>query len=149
MKRLFAILLVAILATTFAMAAHNDPGTANAQFDVKVITPLVVNEAGDLTLPNIIQGQTRTWDPMVMTFTILGEATYSIDVTATTTPGTNPSGTLTLLGTGWSILPAATMTLDGTGKALVTWTCTGATADATAHGTYTFTHKVTARYTGL
>lgn len=147
MKRLFAILLVAVLATSFAYA-HNEDATANAQFDVKVIAPLIVIEEEDITLPDIIKGQTRNWTPMVMTFSLVGENSYLIDVTATGPIAAvgNPAGDLVLLGAGWSTLPTA---LDASGNAAVTWTCGGADATASGTGTYNFTLTVTAQYHGL
>ncbi|GAB1371679.1 hypothetical protein MASR1M45_17410 [Candidatus Kapaibacterium sp.] len=150
MKKLLAILVVAILATTFAMSQHNAPVNATAQFDVKVIKALTitVDNGGSITLPDIIQGQSRTWGAKTLTFTIDGEASYSIDATVTgPTPDdvNNPAGPLALTQT----VSAVPTSLDAAGQAFVTWSCTGADASLAGTGTYKFSLNVDAKYTGL
>lgn len=151
MKKFFAILVVAILATSFAFSQHNAPVSTSAQFDVKVIKTLsvTVDNNGAITLPDVIQGQIRTWTatPKVLTFTIDGEASYNIDVTVTgpTADGSNPTGALVLA----EIVSAAPTALDASGLATVTWTCTGADATNASTGVYKFSLDVAAKYTGL
>jgi hypothetical protein len=149
MKKFLAILVVAILATSMSYAGHNDPVTANAQFDVKVIQPLevAVDNDGLIVLPDVIQGQIRTWNALSLNFAITGEADYPIDVTITgpTADAGNPSGALTLAET----ISAAPIALDASGQATVTWTCTGADATNAGTGTYKFSLEVEANYTGL
>jgi hypothetical protein len=149
MKKFLAIIVVAILATSFAFSQHNAAVSADAQFDVKVIQPLsvVVDNGGSITLPVVIQGQIRTWAAQKLTFTIAGEATYPIDVTITgpTPDGLNPGGALVLTET----ISAAPTLLDAAGLATVVWSCTGANATAAGTGTYKFSLDVEAKYTGL
>lgn len=149
MKKLLAILVVAILATTFAMSQHNAPVNATAQFDVKVIKALTitVDNGGSITLPDIIQGQHRTWGAKTLTFTIEGEASYNIDATVTgpTPDPANPAGPLALDQT----VSAAPLMLDAAGQAFVTWSCTGADASAASTGIYKFSLNVDAKYSGL
>lgn len=147
MKQLTAILFVALLACS-SLFAHNEAVDATAQFDVKVIQPLSVVDDGDITLKDVIQGQTRNWTAEVITFTIAGEKSYPIDVTITgpVADNLNPAGELLLLGAGVSDAPTQ---LDANGEATVTWTCTGADATNAGTGTYKFSLNVEAKYTGM
>ena len=149
MKKLLAIFVVALLATTFAFATHNAPETATAQFDVKVIKLLdweIITPATNHDLPDVIAGQTRPFvaaDNAFMSFKLTGENDYAVTITAGEPVGSSPN--VTLLG-GWGTIPTL---LDNNGEAVITYTCQSVTAASVAQGIYTFTIDVSAVYSGI
>ncbi|MCO5251986.1 MAG: hypothetical protein M9949_11290 [Candidatus Kapabacteria bacterium] len=143
MKKFLAIIVVAILATSFAFSQHNLPVSANAQFDVKVILPLTWTPPADVDLGAVITGFEK---PIVKsaTFTLEGEALYGVEVT-THDPAVVDG--VVLNGT-WSGGGNATLGTDG--KHLVVYTTSSVNATgATSNGEKTFTIGVEAKYAGL
>jgi opacity protein-like surface antigen len=150
MKKFFAILVVAILATSFSFAqTHNDWVTTHANFDIAVIQPLTWTKTADVDLGAVITGFVK---PIVasITFTLQGEFTYGntpydVDINGT---GPDPVDGVVLngvwTGTGTNIQ------LDPTGNAVVVYTTTNVDAvNATSNGTKVFTINVDAKYSNL
>lgn len=148
MKKLLAILVVAILATTFAMSQHNAPVTANANFDIAVIQPLSWSKTADVDLGAVITGFVK---PVVanITFTLQGEfqygnTPYKVDITSS---GPDPVDGVVLHGT-WS--GTGTVDLDAAGQASVVYTTIHVDATAaTSNGSKVFTISVNAKYNNL
>lgn len=144
MKRLLALFVVAVLATTFALA-HNEDATAFAQFDVKVIAPLAWDQPADIALGDIIEGQTRTYSPAkILKFNLTGEPNY--DITCNAVDIVDPLCPVILTRT---ISCPASQKLDALGKFWVEFSVTAAAAGAGAHGAYSFEMHVEASYVGL
>ena len=143
MKKLITILVVAIMATSVTFA-HNEPQSASATFTTTVIAPLAWSNSGNVDLPVVINGQTRTFSSdKTITFNLTGEASY--DVTFTKSGPDDVDGVS--LDGSWS---ADIGSLDASGNAQITYTCTGVNAEsATSTGDKTFHLEVTAEYSGI
>lgn len=148
MKKFLAIIVVAILATSFSFAQHNDWVTTHANFDIAVIQPLTWTKTADVDLGAVITGFVK---PIVanITFTLQGEATYGnlpydVDINGT---GPNAVDGVVLNG-AWT--GTGTVTLDNDGKAVVVYTTSNVDATlATSNGTKVFTINVDAKYSNL
>lgn len=149
MKKLIALFVVAILATSVSFAqAFNAPVTASATFTTKVIAPLSWVIQNDIVLPVVIAGQTREYTTAnTCTFELSGEASYDVTITRDIALTTGPVGTSVAYSWDTATPPTA---LDATGKASMTFTVNSVTAESgTASGERTYTLTVNAAYTGM
>lgn len=149
MKKLAAILLVSIFAVSFAFSWQGATKTATATFDCKVIEPLSWDTPADVTLEEVIAGYTRDITDVDVTFTLHGEAAYSVNINTygPTAAAGNPTGAVSLVGS-WSV---PTTTFDASGDLTVKYTCDKIKSENATDetGDYSFVISVDAQYTGL
>jgi hypothetical protein len=147
MKRLFAILLVAVLATTFAMAATQlgtavqGTGTVNVNVIVALqIAPVLPN---GVLLGDIAIGDSKNITGKPLEFNVTGNPYSAFTYTALTPVEGNPEHiTIT-----FPSMAGANTALDGTGKALLTWPISAVSAETGAIlGSNTFTYTTTVAY---
>lgn len=150
MKKFAILIVVALLAISSAWAegsAFNPTKEAKAQFDVIVIQPIGIEATEDITLPDLIKGQKRTFAAQIITFDITGQGNHGILVTKdaiVSSLGTATGGSVKLTS---EISPLPEALVDG--KASVVWSCTAADAELAEVGTYLFALKVYVSYTGF
>ncbi|MGB9702413.1 MAG: hypothetical protein ACPL1A_06775 [Candidatus Kapaibacteriota bacterium] len=144
------VVLICLIASNFVFAqnANNDVQTASVYWNFKVydvIQPLTGGQ--DNRTYNILQGTSLTnlSDNMSVGFT--GTPNAPITMTAgsggsiTMTPGSGATGSVTI-----TVNVATVNTFNGSGEAYCDITITNITANATAHGTFTYTNTVTVEY---
>jgi hypothetical protein len=137
--------LFALIAFTFASYAGDYTGgteTATADLKCNVIAPLTWTDPADVDLGVVVAGTERTISKS-LSFILNGEASKNVTITSTLL-STNSELILTYawVGDGAQVLSSA-------GQHTVTLNVTKMTADAAAHGDYTFNANVEAVYTGL
>ncbi len=143
------VVLICLIASNFvfAQSANNNVQEASVYWNFKVydVIQSLTGGQGDLEY-NILRGTSLTPGD-VMSVGFSGTANASITMTAgsggtySMTLGSGATGNVSI-----TVSVATANAFDGSGEAYCDITISNITADATAHGTFTYTNTVTVEY---
>jgi hypothetical protein len=143
MKKFLALFVAMLLVTAATYAENGVTESAQATFDCLVIAPLTWTNPANITLEEVVAGETRDIANVVMSFALNGQGNYAVTINP---HGPDPNGGVSLVGF-WSTTGDVNLV---SGSYPVTYTVDKIKSlNTTDHGAYSFTISLDAYYTGL